>query len=72
MFKNLRLLWVFVYEMPQEAIEEAARGVNAWLSSGRAVFPPFTQFTLERLVDAHVAVERGAVGKVLVRCGGDV
>jgi NADPH:quinone reductase len=72
MFKNLRLLWVFVYEMPQEAIEEAARGVNAWLVSGRAVFPPFTQFTLERLVDAHVAVERGAVGKVLVRCDGDV
>ena len=71
MFKNLRLLWVFVYEMPAEAIETAARDVNAWLAAGRAVFPPFTKFPLERLADAHVTVEKGAVGKVLVQCGPD-
>ncbi|HEX2565435.1 MAG TPA: NADPH:quinone reductase [Burkholderiales bacterium] len=69
MFKNLRLLWVFVYEMPAEAIEAAARDVNAWLIAGRALLPPFTRFPLERLADAHVAVEQGAVGKVLVQCG---
>ena len=71
MFKNLRLLWVFVYEMPAEAMETAAHDVNAWLATGRAVFPPFTKFPLERLADAHVAVEKGAVGKVLVQCGAD-
>jgi NADPH2:quinone reductase len=71
MFKNLRLLWVFVYEMPPEAIEAAARDVNAWLRAGKAVLPPFTKFALEKLADAHAAVERGAVGKVLVQCGGD-
>src|SRR5437868_4065651 len=31
MFKNLRILWVFVYEMPDEAIRQAAHDVNAWL-----------------------------------------
>jgi NADPH2:quinone reductase len=71
MFKNLRVLWVFVYEMPTEAIEAAGRDVNAWLKTGRAVLPPFTKFPLEKLADAHAAVEGGAVGKVLVQCGGD-
>lgn len=69
MFKNLRLHWVFVYEMPAQAIEAAAREVYAWLASGRTVFPPFTRFPLARLADAHAAVEQGAVGKVLVQCG---
>jgi len=68
MFRNLRLFWVFVYEMGSQAIETAGREVNAWLASGRAVLPPFTVFPLERLADAHVAVEQGAVGKVLVEC----
>jgi len=71
MFKNLRLLWVFVYEMPAEAIDAAAREVNAWLAGGHAVLPPFTKFPLDKLADAHAAVERGAVGKVLVQCGAD-
>jgi len=68
MFKNLRLFWVFVYEMGPQAIDAAGREVNAWLASGRAALPPFTVFALERLADAHVAVEKGAVGKVLVEC----
>ena len=71
MFKNLRLLWVFVYEMPAHAIEAAASDVNAWLETGKALMPPFTRFPLEKLADAHVAVEKGAVGKVLVQCGAD-
>jgi NADPH2:quinone reductase len=67
MFKNVRLLWVFVYEMPQEAMAEAGRDVNAWLASGAAVHPRQHVFTLDRLADAHVAVEEGAVGKVIVQ-----
>jgi NADPH2:quinone reductase len=66
MVKNIHLLWVFVYGMAPEAIEQAARDVNAWLASGRAVLPPFSTFPLKQLADAHVAVEKGAVGKVLV------
>jgi NADPH2:quinone reductase len=68
MFKNVRLLWVFVYEMAQPAIDQATHDVNAWLAAGRAVPPPFTKFPLEKLADAHVAVETGAIGKVLVEC----
>jgi NADPH2:quinone reductase len=66
MFKNVRLLWVFVYEMPQEAMADAGRDVNAWLASGAAVHPRHHAFPLDRLADAHVAVEAGAVGKVIV------
>ena len=66
MFKNVRLLWVFVYEMPQEAMTEAGRDVNAWLAGGAAVHPRHHAFPLERLADAHIAVEEGAIGKVLV------
>ncbi len=66
MFKNVRLAWVFVYEMPQEAMAEAGRDVNAWLESGAAVHPRQHVFPLDRLADAHVAVEEGAIGKVIV------
>ena len=70
MFKNVRLLWVFVYEMPQEAMSEAGRDVNAWLETGAAVHPRHHAFPLERLADAHVAVEEGAIGKVIVSVRG--
>jgi NADPH:quinone reductase len=66
MFKNVRLLWVFVYEMPPEAMADAARDVNAWLASDAAVHPRQHAFPLDRLADAHVAVEEGAIGKVIV------
>ena len=69
MFKNARLLWVFVYEMPQEAMVEAGRDVNAWLASGSAVHPEHHTFPLDRLADAHIAVEEGAIGKVIVEVG---
>lgn len=71
MFKNVRLAWVFVYDMAQTAIDDAARDVNAWLAGGTAVPPPFSAFPLERLAEANVAVEEGAIGKVLAECGGE-
>jgi len=71
MFKNIRLAWVFVYDMAQSAIDDATRDVNAWLSGVTAVLPPFRTFPLERLAEAHLAVEKGTVGKVLVECGGE-
>lgn len=71
MFKNIHLLWVHVYEMPADAMVEAARDINAWLVSGRAAHPNFHRFPLERLADAHIAVENGAVGKVIVELAGE-
>jgi len=61
---------VFVYEMPQEAMNEAGRDVNAWLASGAAVHPRHHSFPLEHLAYAHIAVEEGAIGKVIVSVSG--
>jgi len=71
MFKNICLEWVFVYEMAQSSIDDAARDVNAWLSRGTVVLPTFKTFPLERTAEAHAAVEKGAIGKVLIECGGE-
>jgi NADPH2:quinone reductase len=70
--KNLTLLWVLVYDMSAQAMVEAARDVNAWLSEGKAVHQIAASFSLERLVDAHLAVESGReIGKVVVEIGGE-
>ncbi len=71
MNKNVRLLWVFVYELARDALDIGARDINAWLESGEAVFPPFHQFELADMIKAHIAVEQGAIGKVLVNVGGE-
>jgi NADPH2:quinone reductase len=71
MFKNIRLQWVFVYEMPAEAMDDAARDIAAWLTGGKAVHPPQHAFPLGRIADAHVAVEHGAIGKVIVEVAGE-
>jgi len=69
--KNLTLMGVLVYSMPQAAMRAAGRDVNAWLVSGHAVHHLAERFSLERLADAHLAVESGSViGKVIVEVGG--
>ncbi len=71
MMRNATLLWVYVYEMPTAAMDAAAQETNAWLTSGSALHPPPHSFPLDEIADAHIAVERGAVGKVLVEIGGE-
>ncbi|MGB8432939.1 MAG: NADPH:quinone reductase [Burkholderiales bacterium] len=71
MMRNVTLLWVYVYEMPAAAMDAAARDTNAWLTSGTALHPASHGFALDRIADAHVAVEEGAVGKVMVEVGGE-
>ncbi|HEY4372318.1 MAG TPA: NADPH:quinone reductase [Burkholderiales bacterium] len=69
--KNLQVLWVLVYDMPQQAMAEAARDVNAWLAGGAAAHQIARTFPLAQLIDAHLAVESGAeIGKVIVEVGG--
>ena len=70
MFRNLRLLWVFVYELPQAVLIDAGEEINRWLA-GAVQLPQFHEFPLDRIVEAHEAVEDGCQGKVLVRVGGD-
>jgi len=72
MTRNLRLLWVFVYELPPAVIDEAANDIGRWLVESECQFPEFHAFDLEDIVRAHEAVESAVQGKVLVQvAGGD-
>lgn len=69
--KNLHVLWVLVYDMPAQAMADAARDVNAWLAAGGAIHQIARTFPFAQFVDAHLAVESGAeIGKVIVEVGG--
>ncbi|MBA2961524.1 MULTISPECIES: NADPH:quinone reductase [Ramlibacter] len=69
MNRNLRLLWVFVYELPEPVLAQAYADLGAWLAQGVQA-PRWHEFALDDIAAAHEAVEAGALGKVLVRIGG--
>jgi NADPH2:quinone reductase len=66
MLPNLTLRFVLVYTMPEPALEQAVAHVTRALQSRALSTLPLHRFPLERVADAHAAVEGGAVGKVLV------
>jgi NADPH2:quinone reductase len=66
MSRNIALRFVLVYTMPPAALREAVAGVSEALSDGALSELPAHRYPLERIADAHDAVEGGAVGKVLV------
>lgn len=71
MFRNVRYQFVLVYTVPLAAKDQAVADVSAAaaggaLTVGEAAGLPVHRFPLERTADAHDAVERGAVGKVLI------
>lgn len=70
MFKNIRLMWVMVYDMAPEAMDDAARDINEWLVRGNPQHPRYHHFPLEQIAQAHLAVEAGAIGKVVVDVSG--
>jgi len=63
---NVTVRMVLVYDMPEPAKDQAVADITTWLEQGRLI--PFAgpHFSLEQLKDAHLAVEHGAVGKVVV------
>jgi NADPH2:quinone reductase len=68
---NVRYQFVFVYTVPAGAKDQAVADVSAAAAAGALPVGeeaglPLHRFPLERTGDAHDAVERGAVGKVLV------
>ncbi|WP_274910786.1 NADPH:quinone reductase [Streptomyces sp. WZ-12] len=68
---NLRWQGVFVYTVPtaakQQALTDVAAAVDAGaLCVGEEAGLPLHRFALERIADAHAALERGVVGKVLL------
>ena len=63
---NVTVRMVLVYDMPDFAKAAAVADITSWLEQGKLA--PFAgpHFSLEQLKDAHLAVENGAIGKVVV------
>jgi len=66
MSANLVLRFVLLYGFPTEALKQAAKDITAALASGALTELPVHKFSLDDIAAAHDAVERRAVGKVLV------
>ena len=71
MSRNLRYQFILVYTIAAAAKEQAVADVTAAVADGALPVGeeaglPLHRFPLERTADAHDAVERGTVGKVLI------
>ena len=66
MVANLTLAFVLVYGLTDEALDAAVVGVRDALAAGDLRPLPTTRFPLERIAQAHDAVQGGTLGKVLV------
>lgn len=66
MWPNLTLRFALVYTFTDGQIARALEDIQAALAEGALVPLPQHRFPLDRIADAHDAVEAGAVGKVLV------
>jgi NADPH:quinone reductase len=71
MSRNIRYQLVLVYTVPPAAKDQAiadvaAAAADGALPVGEDAGLPLHRFPLDRTADAHAAVERGAVGKVLI------
>ena len=71
MVRNVRWQFVLVYTLPAAAKARAVDDLGAALLDraigvGEAHGLPLHHFTLDQAAEAHAAVERGAVGKVLI------
>jgi NADPH2:quinone reductase len=71
MFGNVRWQAVMIYTVPTAAKDHAVAGVSAAVADGALQVGeqaglPLHRFPVERVADAHAAVEQGAVGKVLI------
>ncbi|MGH3343021.1 MAG: NADPH:quinone reductase [Carbonactinosporaceae bacterium] len=64
--RNATLRFVFVYTIPTAAKRSAVADISAALAAGTLSPLPAIRFPLDEIGAAHDAVERGAVGKVLV------
>jgi NADPH2:quinone reductase len=63
---NTTLRFVFVYTMPPEALRQAVAEVGAALRDGALTALPVHRYSLHDIAEAHDAVKRGSVGKVVV------
>ncbi|WP_409329426.1 NADPH:quinone reductase [Trujillonella humicola] len=66
---NVSLRFVLLYGLSRRDLDRAVSWTSAATGAGALSPLPITPFPLDRIVDAHLAVEGGAVGKAVVRPG---
>ncbi len=66
MAANARVQFMLLYTIPDDAKLAAVAHVTRALEAGALTELPATRFPLADTAAAHDAVERGAVGKVLI------
>jgi NADPH:quinone reductase len=66
MTANVTLEFVLLYRVPAPAMQQAVTDITAALTEGALTGLPVHHFPLDDIVAAHEAVERRAVGKVLI------
>ena len=67
MYKSLVVRHVLTFQTSDELLRRALDDINRWLAAGELTHHVGECFELTQTIAAHQAVERGAVGKVLVR-----
>jgi len=68
MARNLRIMFVALYDLPQAVQDEASAALTRWLQHGGTAMPmPLHSFALDQIAAAHEMVESGASGRVLLR-----
>jgi NADPH2:quinone reductase len=68
-FLDATIRFVLVYVMTAEAHREAAAGINAALEANQLTHQIGRVLTLDDIVAAHEAVERGELGKTIIALG---
>jgi NADPH:quinone reductase-like Zn-dependent oxidoreductase len=63
---NVTVRFVLVYDMPEPAKEAAVQAITQLLEAGKLRHLSGPRFPLESAVQAHQAVEEGAIGKVVL------
>jgi NADPH2:quinone reductase len=63
---NMTLRFMLLYTIPRDALHRAVAEVSDALRAKVLTTLPVHRFPLERTADAHVALEQGAVGKVVI------
>lgn len=71
MRKNIRIQFIFVYEIPKSELPAALASITALLRRGAITKPKTLVFDLDQVAEAHEAVEDGSrIGQVLLKIGG--
>lgn len=66
---NVTVRMVLVYDMPEIAKTSAISDINQWLEAGALSHQIGPHFLLEEVIQAHQAVEGGAIGNVTLDIG---